>query len=61
MTMTYKTGDVVVKRGEDVPMTVESVKGDWVTCVWFPKDAEGNYTGGLQTTVQPVYALEKVR
>ena len=59
--MTYKTGDVVKKKTEDVPMTVESVEGDWVTCVWFPKDEAGEYVGDLQTAVYHEYVLEKVR
>ena len=59
--MQYKTGDGVVKCGENVPMTVESVKDDLVTCIWFEKDADGDYTGDLQRIVLPVYVLEKVK
>ena len=59
--MDYKTGDVVVQRGETVPMTVESVTGDWVTCIWFPKDAEGNYVGGLDTGTFLPSDLEKIK
>ncbi len=59
--MQYKTGDVVKKKDESTLMTVESVKGDWVTCVWFPKDEHGEYTSGLQTAVIPGYTLEFVR
>ena len=59
--MQYKTGDVVVKCGENVPMTVDSVDGEKVTCVWFPKDESGEYHGGLQRDVISAFSLEMVK
>ena len=59
--MEHKCGDVVKTKTEAVLMTVESVTGPWMVCVWFPKNEAGEYVGDLQTAVYHEYALEKVR
>lgn len=59
----FKVGDVVIVKSEPrIRMTVESVDGDIVTCVWFDKTNQkrGSFgSGTLQIWVNPagIYRL----
>jgi uncharacterized protein YodC (DUF2158 family) len=51
--MSFKVGDVVKLKSDGPKMTIQSLRGDMVDCVWFGPD------GNVKHSSFPAEALEK--